>query len=270
MIDIRNVPVPDAIEELSYEALKEETLTYLEGMFSSEITFLESDEVVMVVEALLYREMLLRARINQAIRACFLPSAKGHDLDNKVLDYGIVRLEGESDEALAARALLSLEGFTTAGSEGMYKFHTMSVDSRIKEVEVFEGENGGEVDIIYYANPDDEALTQKIKDHLNKATVRPLTDIVHVAPCSHVEIHLALEMHILDLSKAGEIEAKCLEELSEIELRIGEDLPVSRVIKTAFVEGVFRVKTAMEDVEVGERARAHIASIDLTFVEAVL
>lgn len=97
---LKDLPYPKIIEELDYEKLLSEYEELFKSYFKEEITLLESDPIKAVLEALAYREMILRARINEAIEATFLHYAKGSDLDNVVgSSYLIRRLEGEKPTA---------------------------------------------------------------------------------------------------------------------------------------------------------------------------
>lgn len=95
MLDLKNLPFPKVIEELNYD----EILNANEKLFKSylnddEIALLESDNYKALLETLSYREMILRARINSAVKAMLLPFSNGNDLDNVVAIYGIERLKG--------------------------------------------------------------------------------------------------------------------------------------------------------------------------------
>lgn len=97
---LKNLPYPGVIEELNYD----EILKSVKGVFKThlnddEISLLESDNYSALLETLAYRELLLRARINSAVRSMLLPFAQGSDLDNIVAIYGIERLKGEKPTA---------------------------------------------------------------------------------------------------------------------------------------------------------------------------
>lgn len=97
---LKNLPYPGVIEELNYD----EILKSVKGVFKAhlnddEILLLESDNYSALLETLAYRELLLRARINSAVKSMLLPFAQGSDLDNIVAIYGIERLKGEKPTA---------------------------------------------------------------------------------------------------------------------------------------------------------------------------
>jgi len=268
MIDIAKVAVPNIIEEIEYQRLKADVQGYLRSIFNENLEFLESDSVMLIVEALLYREMLLRARINQAMRAAFLPTAKGADLDNLAVNYGVSRLEGEDDEAFRKRILMSLDRFSTAGSKGTYIYQTMSVDGAIKDVRIFEGEPG-HVDVVYFAHPDSEELRDRILAHLSSDTVRPLTDIVSVRPAIRKEVDIVLNVYLYQMADEERVKNEILESFSKMSFRIGEDLPKAKIIAAAMIEGVFDAKCNIDDVLCLDNEIIVLTSITINF-EAVL
>lgn len=100
MLDLKKLPYPNVIESLDFESL----LNEIKGVFKSylndsEISLLESDNYSALLETLAYRELILRARINEAVKSLLLPYAKDADLDNVVAFYGIERLKGEKPTA---------------------------------------------------------------------------------------------------------------------------------------------------------------------------
>ena len=99
-MNLQNLPYPNVIEELSFnELLKGIKELFKSHLNDEEITLLESDRFSALLETLAYRELLLRARINQSVKSMLLPYASGTDLDNVVAIYGIERLQGEKPTA---------------------------------------------------------------------------------------------------------------------------------------------------------------------------
>lgn len=124
---LKTLPYPDVIEQLNYDEIlnsvkelfkafltndtktlsaKSDTSSLVRGLAdgvsrkdglssSAELELLESDNYSALLETLAYRELLLRARINQSVKSMLLPYASGSDLDNVVAIYGIERLKGE-------------------------------------------------------------------------------------------------------------------------------------------------------------------------------
>lgn len=99
-MNFNNLPPAKAIEELDFKELLEGVKTLFKGFLKDEnVELLESDDFLALLECLAYREMLLRARINEAIKSCLLPYATGSDLDNVASIYALTRLKGAKPSA---------------------------------------------------------------------------------------------------------------------------------------------------------------------------
>ena len=131
-----NCPHPQVVEELSYETIEQECYNDFVKRDPSYTALLESDPAIINLQTDAYREMLLRQRINEAAKANLLAYAMGSDLDQKAADYGVTRLSGESDDRLRYRCQLSLEGFSTAGPVGAYRYYALSSSVKVKSVDV--------------------------------------------------------------------------------------------------------------------------------------
>lgn len=154
LIDLSKVPVPDIIEELSFEQRYEKNkqlLIEIEPNYANALQF-DSDPQAKQLQILTYRELLLIAKINQATRANILASAFGSDLDAFASNYNIERLVVtpenpstnpvtpavmESDEALKRRVQLAFDGLNTAGSVDGYIFHTLGADGRVLDADAY-------------------------------------------------------------------------------------------------------------------------------------
>ena len=99
MTDLATLPAPQIIEPLDFEQiladLKADILDRAPEL--AEVLALESDPIVKLLEACAYRELLYRARVNDAARAHLLAFATGGDLDHLAAQYGVTRQDGEAD-----------------------------------------------------------------------------------------------------------------------------------------------------------------------------
>ena len=138
----------------------------------------------------------------------------------------------ESDDFYRDRIRQAVEGFSNAGSEGAYIFHTKSVSSLITDVLVT-SENPGEVDIYVLLEggelPGSEMLTA-IETHLREDNVRPLTDLVQVRQPVAVNYSINLRYLIArsDAGSATQIIAKVEEAVADFvtwqKSKIGRDI----------------------------------------------
>ncbi|MBQ9759125.1 MAG: baseplate J/gp47 family protein, partial [Opitutales bacterium] len=128
MIDFSKIPVPDIVEALDFEGVFADIVADFRTRFPDFDALVESDPAIKLIEAFAYREVLLRARINNAARACMIASATGADLDNIAANFGVMRKPDENDSDLRKRTILAIEASATAGSRNAYIYHASSVE----------------------------------------------------------------------------------------------------------------------------------------------
>jgi phage-related baseplate assembly protein len=90
---LANLPAPNVIDKLDYVHIKEQITDIFKDKFP-DYQELESDPYTTIIEAIAYRELLLRARINDSILSMLIAFATGSDLDHLVALYGVERLKG--------------------------------------------------------------------------------------------------------------------------------------------------------------------------------
>ncbi|MCS6760318.1 MAG: hypothetical protein MO852_16365, partial [Candidatus Devosia euplotis] len=88
MNDLSKIPPPDILEQLSFEQIRDE----LVSIFQFITRDIPSTPVMQLLEAIAYRELYLRARINDAVKAVLLPTSWGTNLDNIGARDGVERL----------------------------------------------------------------------------------------------------------------------------------------------------------------------------------
>jgi phage-related baseplate assembly protein len=228
-IDLSQLPPPSVIEPLDFEGILDAIKGDFEARWATaraadpslpeyDVGMLETDPAVILMQAFAYREMLLRARVNDAARAVMLAYARGSDLDHLAALFGVARMTVreatqdapavmESDERLRRRVLLALEAFSTAGPEGAYVFHTLSAHADIVDCHVFNprdyspGEMDGQVHVVVLSSAQNgvpsTAVLTAVANALRAAAisgvsayqplsepsrVRPLTDRVTIFP----------------------------------------------------------------------------------------
>ncbi|MBS0501114.1 MAG: baseplate J/gp47 family protein [Proteobacteria bacterium] len=144
MIDLNALPAPAVLQPLDYEAvlagLRADMLARYPAL--REVLDLESEPVAKLLEVAAYRELLIRARINDAARAVLLPWAVGTDLDNLAARYDLQRLPGEDDERLRARVLIGYHALSAAGSPASWRLRALSVSTDIRQVDVWSDRPG--------------------------------------------------------------------------------------------------------------------------------
>jgi phage-related baseplate assembly protein len=184
-INLSGLAPPDIIETLDYEAIVTAMRNDLVERFPliAGVIDLESEPARKLIEAFAYRELRLRARINDAARAVLLASSYGTNLDHLGALFATARQEGESDARFRRRIQLAPEAFSVAGPEGAYQYHALTVAPWARDVSAV-ARRPGVVRVTVLKEGADSAPTlterEAIRLHLKDEAVRPLTDVVEV------------------------------------------------------------------------------------------
>lgn len=189
--DLASLPPPQSIEELSFERIFAEMLQDFRARYPQYSALLASDPAIKLLEVAAYRELLLRARINDAARASLLAFADGADLDHLAAFYGVTRLAGEGDDALRRRVRERIMGWSSAGGAAHYRYWALSASPEVADVAV-DSPGPGRVRIsVLPAGHGDavpEALLQAVRDVVLRDDVRVLTDTVEVVPVELIPV----------------------------------------------------------------------------------
>lgn len=215
-IDLSRLPPPDVVERLDFEtilgAMKAELISRAPEL--APVLALESEPAVKILEVAAYRELLLRARINDAARAVMLATATGTDLDHLAALFGVARFvldpgdpeaappvpaELEADGDLRYRVQLALEGFSVAGPVGAYTYHAFAASPLVRDVSIASPEPGQVLVTVLSAEEPGTAslaLLAAVQTALSADDVRPLCDtvIVQSATLLSYEIEARLEL----------------------------------------------------------------------------
>ncbi|XAI96267.1 tail protein [Microcystis phage Mae-JY29] len=198
-LDLSELPAPEVVETLDFEVIFAAMLADLRMRDPVFDALVESDPAYKVLQVAAWRELLLRARVNDAARGLMLAFATGGNLDQIGANKGVVRLEGESDTDFRKRIQLSPEGYTTAGSEGAYIFHGLSADPDVKDIQAVSPEPGEVVIYVLSRTGDGTAaapLLAAVDAALSADTVRPLTDQVTVQSADVTTYAITAELTI--------------------------------------------------------------------------
>ncbi len=222
-IDLTRLPLPAAVEVIDFEVilagLKADLILRAPELTS--VINLESEPVVKLLQVVAFREMILRARINDSVRAVHLATASGTNIDALAALFGVTRLTitpanpaavpptaavMETDAALRARTQLALEGFSTAGPVGAYVFHALSASGQVKDVSV-ETPNPGTVRVTVLSTVGqgvpDAPLLAAVTTRLNAQDVRPLCDTVVVQAATITTYTVVATLAMFDGPDAG-------------------------------------------------------------------
>lgn len=276
-IDLSALPMPDFVETLDFETLlaayKADFIARYPALAAA--LDLESEPVVKLLETGAYRELLVRARVNDAGRANMLATSTGADLDNLAALYGVSRLVTapgdssasppvaptfETDGVFRARIQLALEGFSTAGPVGAYRFHALSADGRVKDVGVA-SPSPGVVRVTVLSSVGNGTATGDLLLAVDTALaaddVRPLCDTVTVQGATIVPFSVSAQLELLEGPDAAvvlaEAQAALAAHVADVH-RIGRSVSLSGLYAALHRGGVAKVNLIMPaaEIDIGE------------------
>lgn len=261
-VDLAKLPFPDAVEPLDFETILSDMLADYQSRDPAFSALVESDPAYKVLEVAAFRELLLRQRVNEAIKAVTLAYAKDADLDQIAARYNVERLlidagnpdvippippTYESNDSLRRRVQLSFEGFSTAGPEGAYVFHSLGSDSRVLDADA-RSPVPGQVIVAVLSNvgsgvaPSD--LLAAVNATLSDEDVRPLTDQVLVESAVIVNYAIAAQLTLYpgpDATVVLNAANAAAAAYAETNHRLGRDITVSGLHAALHQEGVQNV-----------------------------
>jgi len=249
-IDLSGLAPPDIIQTLDYEAIVREMRDDLVTRFPliAGVIDLESEPARKLIEAFAYRELRLRARINDGARAVLLASSYGSNLDHLAALFATARQSGESDERLRRRVQLAPEAFSVAGPEGAYQYHVLTVAPWARDVSAIMTQPGVVRLTVLRSGPDPiptEAEREAIRLHLRDEAIRPLTDVVQVLPPTVRTVTIEARLTLYPGPDAGVVQSRAvgaLEDWLERNRMLGMNLRRSAIFARLHQEGVHSVE----------------------------
>jgi len=286
-INLAQVAPPDVIEPLDFEQILSEMLTELAERAPELDAQVESEPFMKLLEVCAFRELQLRARINDAARAVMLPYSTGTDLDNLGALFGVERLllspavptaippipaVYESDSDFRYRIQLSLEGLSTAGPEGAYIFHALSADGQVLDASAI-SPTPGQVLITVLSRAGtgapSAALLTTVLAKLSDESVRPLTDYVQVQAATIAQYQVTATLYFYAGPDREVVMANAraaLEAYTAGQHRLGLDVTLSGIYAALHQPGVQRVDLASPtaNLVVNRQTASYCTAINLT------
>lgn len=177
----------------------------------------------------------------------------------------------ESDAAFRERIHEAPEKFSVAGPYGAYRYHTMSVNSAITDVDVW-SPSPGVVEITPLlkggGSPGKEVL-HEILSYLSDDSIRPLTDQVKIVAPKEVGYDLSLKYYIHQEADAARMHQAVQEAVAAYvawqSAQLGRDIVPSRLIQMVqAVAGVKRVDVIAplyKEIQHNQVAKAETVSV---------
>ncbi|HBZ4038434.1 TPA: baseplate assembly protein [Klebsiella pneumoniae] len=265
-IDLSQLPSPTIIEALDFEATLIEVKAVMVAAFPEDqqaavaaALTLESEPLTIIAQAMTYRELLLRQRINEGAAACMLSHATGDDLDNIAANLDTERLVitaatdtadavTEGDEALRLRAQAAFEGMSVAGPSAAYEYFARSASGQVADARAT-SPSPAEVVVAVLSTEGDgtasAALLAAVAAAVNDEEVRPLGDRVTVQSAEIVPYTIDATLYLYPGPESEPIINAAMASLqtflADNDKKIGRDIVRSAISAALHVQGVQRV-----------------------------
>lgn len=269
VINLSELEVPDAIVVPDASNIFSRWLARLRELDPEFDALVESDPAYKQGEANAYQLMLAFQRVNDAVRAVFLASAIGADLDQIGANFNVKRwvitpadpdavppvdAELEDDDAYRERIQLSWAQLNTAGARNAYRFHARSADADVLDADAYGPEDHsrpGEVDVYVLSRTGDGTAPQTLLDktaaNLSADEVRPLADFVSVKSAIIQRYSITAELEIPDGPDAQTVLDNAISvatSYAALSHRINTVIPLSAIYAALQQPGVVRVRLA--------------------------
>ena len=267
VINLSELDVPDAIVVPDATEIFTRWLTRLRELDKQFDALVESDPTFKQGEVNAYQLTLAFQRVNDAVRAVFLASAKEADLDQIGASFNVKRQvikpgdplaippvepELEDDAAFRERIQLSWAQLNTAGARNAYRFHAKSADTDVLDADAYGPETHnrpGYVDVYVLSRTGDgtagQPLLDKVNSTLNADEIRPLTDYVTVKSATIANYAVTAELEIPEGPDASTVLNNAIDVLrsyTTLSHRIKTVIPLSAIYAALQQSGVVRVR----------------------------
>jgi len=260
-VDLSRFDPPTIVEQLDYETIFQRKVARVQALLPSFDATIDSDPAVKVLQVATYDEILLRADFNERLQQRLVAYATGSTLDHLGAAIGVARLVVtpvnattraapvyESDDSLRARIVLGPEGFSVAGPELAYVKHAKDASGLVLDASATSPAPGEVLVSVLSIEGDgtaSAALLDRVRAIVTDKTIRPLGDLVSVAPAEQIPFAVIARLWTfsgpdpaLILSAAN---AKLARYLADSR-KLGRDIPLSGLYAALTVEGVQRVE----------------------------
>ena len=270
--ELAGLPTPQVLETLRFETVFDALLRDFQVRYPQYSALLASDPAIKLIEVAAYRELLLRARINEAARANLLAFAVGNDLEHLGAFYGVTRLPQEQDEPLRRRIRARIMGFANAGGAAHYRYWALSASPEVADVAVDSpGPGRVRISVLPTGHSDTvpEALLETVRATVLRDDVRVLTDTVEVVPVSLVPVAVSAQIWLYPDTPMAVFEGlapRLTRELAQAAV-LGWDLTRSWLIGQLQQAGIHKVELISPDadIRIHSTQAVRLTDVQLTF-----
>ncbi len=273
-LPLDRLPPPPAIAREDFAALRDAALAELQRL-APDYEPRPTDPAVRLVEVAAYLRLLLGGRVNEAVRATWLATARGADLDQVAAGMGVRRKADEADDGLRRRAQLAWTALSAAGPRDAYRFHALSVPG-VRDAAVG-SPRPGRVEVTVLSDAADGAtgaeLVAAVEAALSGDRVRPVTDEVAVRAAAVTAVDVDAVLRVPgDGPDLAVVEAAAAAALADYlgARAIGRAIRRSAIVAALHVPGVESVALAAPaaDAAVGAAAVAVAGDVRIALERA--
>ncbi|ADZ72401.1 baseplate J/gp47 family protein [Polymorphum gilvum] len=271
-----DLPPPAILEDLDFEAILAAIAADAQTRLAAagiawDVGALETDPVTILCQAFAYRELLLRARINDAARSNLLAFAATSDLDHLAAFHDVTRLVGEGDDRLRDRVWLAILGRSAGGPLERYKTIALAASLQVRDVAIWRAGRDPTVHVAVLSTDTggeaSPALLAAVRSALEAPAVRVVSDRFEVISAIRTVTDVALTVRLAPdapVSRLADV-AATVREAWTAESLLGLDLTSSWLIAKAMVPGVTRVAVTWptEDLVAAPNEAIGVGSIDI-------
>lgn len=296
-IDLSQLPAPNVVEPIDYEAILAERKAYFISLHPADqqakaaaTVELESEPITKVIQENAYRETVWRQRVNEAALGVLLAFAKGADLEQIGARFNVSRLVivpanpsavppvaavMEGDDSLRERIQMAMEGLSVAGPRNAYIFHARSADGRVADASATSPSPAEAVVTVQSALGNGSAsaeLLAIVAAYLSDEDRRPVADRLTVQSATVIDYTVTAVLHLNTVGPEveairAEAEARLVALVTK-RRRLGMSVHRSALDAALHIEGVRKVElTGWVDVVATEAQAPYCTAYSVTVAE---
>ncbi|GLK74677.1 baseplate J/gp47 family protein [Ancylobacter dichloromethanicus] len=279
---LAGLPPAQVIEELSWQAMVDRMVARFQDLWAVEraanpalpqidTLHLASDPGRKIIEMAAYVEAALRARINDAGRSNLLFYNEGGDTDHLVVFHDVLRMYGETDEALKSRTILAIAGRSTGGPKERYEAIARAADVRVKHAHAYRIGRDPTIHVAIWSTDNDgmadAALLASVRAALESPAHGLICDTFNVRAAVFIAADITLDVWLLPDALESILEAipSAVTGAWSSETGMGFDLAGEWVQARAMIAGVRRARMTSVEITAAPYEAISIRSVTASY-----
>ncbi|QFR32380.1 baseplate J/gp47 family protein [Ancylobacter sp. TS-1] len=279
---LAGLPPAQVIEELSWQAIVDRMVARFQTLWEAErvanpalapydTLLLASDPARKLIELAAYVEMALRGRLNDAARSNLLFYTDGTDADHLVIFYDVLRMLGESIEALKSRTILAIAGRSPGGPRERYEAIARAADVRVRHAHAYRVGRDPTIHVAVWsadnAGVADEALLATVRAALEDDGHGLINDTFAVRAAVFAAVDITLDVWLLPAAMESILVAipGAVTAAWSAETGMGFDLAAEWVQARAMIAGVQRARMTSPELAAEPYQAISIRSVAINY-----